>query len=121
MRRNQKIAIMPTIGSQLIHTGGAGYSRSKSRWTWPEWVEEVGVDLPELRILMGHTNLQTPFETGAYWRGLTAAQGKANIYLDLCDWQGLGAVQTSLCAAPSLTPQPQAWRKVPLESNFMTR
>lgn len=76
----------------LIHTGGTGIPTGRSRWTWPEWVEEVGVEFPELRILMGHTNLQTPFETGAYWRGLTAAQAQKNIYLDLCDWQGLGAV-----------------------------
>lgn len=77
----------------LIHTGGVGSSRALTRWTWPEWVEEVAVEFPELRILMGHTNLQTPFETGAYWRGLTAARSKPNIYLDLCDWQALGAVK----------------------------
>jgi predicted TIM-barrel fold metal-dependent hydrolase len=76
----------------LIHTGGAGKS-SRTRWTWPEWVEEVAVMFPELRVVMGHTNLQGPFETGAYWRGLTAARSKPNIYLDLCDWQVLGAVK----------------------------
>src|SRR5262245_34397553 len=31
------------------------------------------------------------------------------------------AVQTSLCAAPSVTPHPQAARKLPLASNFCTR
>src|SRR5262245_15701700 len=31
------------------------------------------------------------------------------------------AVQTSLCAAPSATPHPQAARKLPLTSNFSTR
>jgi len=77
----------------LIHTGGVGSRLAKTRWTWPEWVEEVAVMFPELRIMMGHTNLQTPFETGAYWRGLTAARSKPNIYLDLCDWQVLGAVK----------------------------
>lgn len=75
----------------LIHTGGAG-PRGKTRWTWPEWVEEVAVRFPKLRVIMGHTNLQSPFETGAYWRGLTAARNKKNIYLDLCDWQVLNAV-----------------------------
>ncbi|MFN8535231.1 MAG: amidohydrolase family protein [Dehalococcoidia bacterium] len=77
----------------LIHTGGVGSRFAKTRWTWPEWVEEVAVQFPKLRILMGHTNLQTPFESGAYWRGLTAARSKPNIWLDLCDWQVLGAVK----------------------------
>ena len=69
----------------LIHTGG-------NVWAWPEWVELVARELPDLRIMMGHTNLQAPFETEAYWRGLQAARGKKNIWLDLCDWQALGAV-----------------------------
>jgi predicted TIM-barrel fold metal-dependent hydrolase len=76
----------------LIHTGGAGKT-SRTRWTWPEWVEEVAVEFPDLRIMMGHTNLQSRFETGAFWRGLTAARNKRNIWLDLCDWQVLGAVK----------------------------
>jgi predicted TIM-barrel fold metal-dependent hydrolase len=73
----------------LIHTGGA----PNSRWTWPEWVEEVAIKFPELRILLGHTNLQSPFETGAYWRGLQVATRHPNMFLDLCDWQALGAVK----------------------------
>lgn len=73
----------------LIHTGSA----PNSRWAWPEWVEEVAIRFPELRIFLGHTNLQTPFETGNYWRGLSVARGKRNMWLDLCDWQALGAVK----------------------------
>ncbi|MCS7002277.1 MAG: amidohydrolase family protein [Dehalococcoidia bacterium] len=75
----------------LIHTGGAG-AGSRTRWTWPEWVEEVAVTFPQLRVIMGHTNLQGPFESGAYWRGLICARSKRNIWLDLCDWQVLNAV-----------------------------
>ena len=69
----------------LIHTGG-------NIWAWPEWVELVARRYPDLRIMMGHVNLQFPFETGAYWRGLMAARGKRNVWLDICDWQVLGAV-----------------------------
>lgn len=68
----------------LIHTGG-------NMWTWPEWVEEVARKMPELRIMMGHTNLQTAFETGVFWRGMISGQAR-NVWLDLCDWQALGAV-----------------------------
>ena len=70
----------------LIHTGG-------NIWAWPEWVELVARRYPDLRIMMGHVNLQAPFETGAYWRGLMAARGKRNVWLDICDWQVLGAVK----------------------------
>ena len=71
----------------LIHTGG-------NIWAWPEWVELVARRYPGLRILMGHAGAaRAPFETGAYWRGLEAAQGKRNVWLDLCDWQALGAVE----------------------------
>jgi len=69
----------------LIHTGG-------NIWAWPEWVELVARKYPELRIMLGHVNLQAPFETGAYWRGLQAAYGKSNVWLDICDWQVLNAV-----------------------------
>jgi predicted TIM-barrel fold metal-dependent hydrolase len=64
---------------------------SSSMWTMPEWVAEVARAMPDLRIMMGHTNLQSPFETGAYWRGLITGRAD-NIWLDLCDWQALGAV-----------------------------
>jgi predicted TIM-barrel fold metal-dependent hydrolase len=64
---------------------------SRSSWTMPEWVGDVARQIPELRIMMGHTNLQAPFETGNYWRGLTTG-GANNVWLDLCDWQALGAV-----------------------------
>ena len=70
----------------LIHTGG-------NIWAWPEWVELVARRYPDLRIFMGHVNLQFPFETQAYWRGLMAARGKRNVWLDICDWQVLGAVK----------------------------
>ena len=68
----------------LIHT-------DSTYWGWPEWVDMVARELPDLRIMMGHTALQAPFETGLYWRGLAAARGN-NIWLDICDWQALGAV-----------------------------
>ena len=68
----------------LIHTGG-------NVWAWPEWVEEVARKLPDLRIIMGHTNLQTAFETGEYWRGMISGAAR-NVWLDLCDWQALGAI-----------------------------
>ena len=70
----------------LIHTGG-------NIWAWPEWVELVARRYPDLRIMMGHTNLQFPWETQAYWRGLIAGRGKRNVWLDICDWQALGAVR----------------------------
>jgi predicted TIM-barrel fold metal-dependent hydrolase len=70
----------------LIHTGG-------NVWAWPEWVELVARRYPELRIMMGHVNLQAPFETGAYWDGLMAARDKRNVWLDICDWQVLGAMK----------------------------
>jgi predicted TIM-barrel fold metal-dependent hydrolase len=70
----------------LIHTGG-------NIWAWPEWVELVARQFPDLRIIMGHTNLQAPFETKAYWQGLQAGARHNNIWLDLCDWQALGAVK----------------------------
>ena len=70
----------------LIHTGG-------NIWAWPEWVELVARRYPDLRIMMGHTNLQFPWETQAYWRGLIAGRGKRNVWLDICDWQALGAVK----------------------------
>lgn len=69
----------------LIHTGG-------NIWTWAEWVELVARRYPDLRIIMGHANLSGPFETGTYWRGLIAASGKRNVWLDLTDWQVTGAV-----------------------------
>ena len=69
----------------LIHTGG-------NIWAWPEWVELVARKYPDLRIILGHVNLQAPFETGAYWRGLQAAYRKDNVWLDICDWQVLNAV-----------------------------
>ena len=70
----------------LIHTGG-------NIWAWSEWVELVARRYPGLRIVMGHAGAaRAPFEAGAYWRGLEAAQGKRNVWLDLCDWQALGAV-----------------------------
>jgi predicted TIM-barrel fold metal-dependent hydrolase len=71
----------------LIHTGNG------TQDTWPEWVEEVGRLMPEVRIILGHTNLQVPFETGAYWRGMQAVERLRNVWLDLCDWQALGAVK----------------------------
>jgi uncharacterized protein len=70
----------------LIHTGG-------NIWADPMWVELVARKYPDLRIIMGHVNLQFPFETGLYWQGLQAARGKRNIWLDICDWQVLGAVK----------------------------
>ncbi len=70
----------------LIHTGG-------NVWAWPEWVELVARRYPDLRIIMGHTNLQAPFETQAYWQGLMSGSRHRNIWLDLCDWQALGAVK----------------------------
>lgn len=70
----------------LIHTGG-------NIWADPMWVEHVARKYPDLRIMMGHVNLQFPFETGLYWQGLQSARGKDNIWLDLCDWQALGAVK----------------------------
>jgi predicted TIM-barrel fold metal-dependent hydrolase len=72
----------------LIHTGG----REEVRVSWPQGVAKVAQDFPNLRILMGHVNLQSPFSTEAYWEGLKAAAPHSNIYLDICDWQVLGAV-----------------------------
>ncbi|MFN8535212.1 MAG: amidohydrolase family protein [Dehalococcoidia bacterium] len=72
----------------LIHTGG----RDDRAKLWPQGVAKVAQDFPTLRILMGHVNLQSPFTTEAYWDGLEAAAPHSNIYLDLCDWQALGAV-----------------------------
>ncbi len=69
----------------LIHTGG-------NIWAWAEWVELVARRYPDLRIIMGHANLSGPFETATYWRGLIAASGKRNVWLDLTDWQVTGAV-----------------------------
>ena len=43
---------------------------------------KYGADLPRIQKL----------KSEAYWRGLEAAQGKRNVWLDLCDWQALGAV-----------------------------
>ena len=70
----------------LIHVDG------RNRFTAPEWVAEVAKQFPDLRIMMGHTNLQLPFETGNYWRGLTTGTAR-NVWLDICDWQVLGAVE----------------------------
>ena len=64
---------------------------SRNTWTMPEWVGDVARRVPDLRIIMGHTNLQSPFETGNYWRGLITG-GARNIWLDIGDWQALGAV-----------------------------
>lgn len=74
----------------LIHTGGRDEAVQKS---WPHGVAKVASDFPNLRILMGHVNLQSPFSTEAYWEGLKAATPHSNIYLDICDWQVLGAVE----------------------------
>jgi predicted TIM-barrel fold metal-dependent hydrolase len=72
----------------LIHTGWA----PNTRWAWPEWVEEVAIKFPKLRILMGHTNVQTPYESGSHWRGLNCAWRKPNVYLDLCGFPVNGAI-----------------------------
>ena len=67
----------------LIHCGGSGYAI-------PEPVEEIAIQFPDLKVLMGHANLQGRFESGTYWRAIQIAGQVENIYLDICDWQVLG-------------------------------
>jgi predicted TIM-barrel fold metal-dependent hydrolase len=67
----------------LIHCGGSGYAI-------PEPVEEIAVQFPDLKVILGHTNLQGRFESGTYWRAIQIASGVTNIHLDICDWQVLG-------------------------------
>lgn len=76
----------------LIHTGGSIFNML-SKWSVPEPVEEVANTFPDLTIILGHTNLQAPFESGNYWRGLQIANSATNIYCDLSDWQGRGALK----------------------------
>lgn len=75
----------------LIHCGGAMFDLL-SKYPIPEPIEEVAVLFPDLDVIMGHVNLQGRFESGAYWRGIQAGSGPMNIWLDICDWQVLGAI-----------------------------
>lgn len=75
----------------LIHTGGAG-STSLSKYTIPEPVEEIAVRFPDLKVIMGHTNITGRWEGGSYWRGIQLAGPVHNIYLDLTEWQATGAL-----------------------------
>lgn len=70
----------------LVHCGGGG-------WASPDPLERVAQALPDLKIIMGHANLQSRFESGAYWRALQIAGQCPNITLDICDWQVLGAIE----------------------------
>lgn len=75
----------------LIHSGGSMFNM-KSKYSIPEPIEEVALDFPDLKVILGHTNLQGRFESGSYWRGIQIGGGPMNIYLDLCDWQVTGAL-----------------------------
>jgi predicted TIM-barrel fold metal-dependent hydrolase len=75
----------------LIHCGGSMFDL-KSKWSGPEPIEEVAIDFPDLKVIMGHTNLQGRFESGSFWRGIQIGGGTTNLYLDFCDWQVTGAL-----------------------------
>jgi predicted TIM-barrel fold metal-dependent hydrolase len=76
----------------LIHTGGSMFNML-SKWSVPEPVEEVAVQFPDLKVILGHTNLQGRFESGTFWRGMQIASAVTNVYCDICDWQVLGALE----------------------------
>src|SRR5262249_19805600 len=71
----------------LVHCGG-----SPGGWAAPEPLGEIAVQFPDLKVLMGHANLQSRFETGYYWKAIQIASSVTNITLDLTDWQVLGAL-----------------------------
>lgn len=75
----------------LIHSGGSMFDML-SKYSIPEPIEEVAVQFPDLKVILGHTNLQGRFESGSYWRAIQIAGAVTNIYLDLCDWQVTGAL-----------------------------
>jgi predicted TIM-barrel fold metal-dependent hydrolase len=70
----------------LVHCGGRG-------WAVPGPLEKVAKLIPDLQVIMGHANLQMRFESGAYWEAISIASGCPNMYLDICDWQVLGAIE----------------------------
>lgn len=77
----------------LIHCGGSGMDLL-SKYAGPEPIGHVAQLFPDLKVIMGHTNLQMRFESGAYWEGLAAAAaGGNNVYLDLTDWQVQGVLE----------------------------
>jgi predicted TIM-barrel fold metal-dependent hydrolase len=78
----------------LVHCGGTGTSIADP-------LAEVAEQFPDLKIIMGHANLQGRFETGRYWRGIeiAAGAGAGNITLDITDWQVSGALDEYNIAA----------------------
>lgn len=93
----------------LIHTGYTFSPNLRSRTAHPQYIEDVSMAFPDLKIIMAHSGVQT-LSGDAWWEAaIGTARGRWNVYLDIAAWN-----ETAIGLTRNI---PELLRKLRIECN----
>lgn len=69
-----------------VHIGYQHWSGLRNKFAMPICLDDVGVDFPDLVVIMGHSGMDTRASTFLWEQCVSIAEGKVNFYLEVADW-----------------------------------